>query len=47
MHDKSQSSRPIAKHISFDALLHYKVIIQFASERNFTNSEQLATLEEK
>jgi len=45
MHDKSQSS--IAMHISFDALLHYKVIIQFASERNFKISEQLATIEAK
>ena len=31
INDKSQGS--IAKHLSWDGLLHYKYIIQFASER--------------
>ena len=30
-HDKSQGST--AKHLSYDRLLHYKFIIQFAGER--------------
>jgi len=32
IYDKSQGS--IAKHLSWDGLLHYKCIIQFAGEKN-------------
>ena len=42
--DKSQGS--IAKHLSCDGLLHYKVIIQFAGEE-IKIGEQLAKLQAK
>ena len=35
INDKSQGS--IAKHLSWDGLLHYKFITQFAGERIFLN----------
>jgi len=35
INDKSQGS--IAKNLSWDGLLHYKLIIQFACERMFLN----------
>jgi len=35
INDKSQGS--VAKHLSWDGLLHCKFIIQFAGERNFFN----------
>jgi len=37
--DKSQDNT--AKHLSFDELLHYKFIIQFAGEKFFKISEHL------
>jgi len=39
INDKSQGS--IAKHLSFDGLLHYKLISQFATERIFNIGEHL------
>ena len=42
INDKSQGT--IAKHLSFDKLFHYKLIIQFAGERTFKISEHLAKL---
>jgi len=42
INDKSQGSR--ANHVSYDKLLHYKIIIQFAGERIFKIGEHLAKL---
>jgi len=42
INDKSQGST--AKHLSYDELLHYKFIIQFAGERIFRIGEHLAKL---
>jgi len=44
-YDKSQGST--AKHLSYDRLLHYKFIIQFAGERIFKIGERLAKLQAK
>jgi len=35
------------KHLSFDGLLHYKFIIQFAGERMFKIGKHLAKLQAK
>ena len=40
INDKSQGS--IAKHLSYDALLHYKYIISFAGKRIVKIGEHLA-----
>ena len=45
INDKSRGS--IAKHLSFDGLLHYKFITQFGGERNFKIGEHLAKLQAK
>jgi len=45
INDKSQGS--IAKHLSYDGLLRYKYIIQFAGERIFQICEHLAKLQAK
>jgi len=42
INDKSQG-----KHLSFDGLLHYTFIVQFAGERVFRISEHLAKLQAK
>ena len=42
INDKSQR-----KHLSFDGLLHYTFIVQFAGERIFRISEHLAKLQAK
>ena len=43
INDKSQGSR--AKHLSYDGVLHYRLINQFAGERIFKICEQLAKLQ--
>jgi len=43
--DKSQGT--VAKHLSWDGLLHYKFIIQFAGERIFEIGEHFAKLQAK
>jgi len=43
INDKSQGSR--AKHLSYDGVLHYRLISQFAGERIFKICEQLAKLQ--
>jgi len=43
INEKSQGS--IVKHVSWDGLLHYKFIIQFAGERNFRIDTHLAKLQ--
>ena len=45
INDKSQGS--IAKHLSYDKLLHYKFIIQFAGERIYEIDQHLAKLQAK
>jgi len=50
INDKLQGST--AKHLSYDVLLHYKFIIQFAGGKNFDNDifkigEHLAKLQAK
>ena len=45
INDKSQDS--IAKHLSYDGLLHYKCTTQFAGERIFKINEHLAKLHAK
>jgi len=45
INDKSQGS--IAKHLTWDGLLHYKFIIQFAGERIFKIDKHLAKLQAK
>jgi len=45
INDKSQGS--IAKHLSWDGLLYYKFITQFANERTFKIGEHLAKLQAK
>ena len=40
INDESQGS--IAKHLSWDGLLYYKFITQFATERIFTRSSAIA-----
>jgi len=45
INDKSQGT--VAKHLSWDGLLHYKFIIQFADERIFKIGEHLAKLQAK
>ena len=45
INDKSQGS--IAKHLSYDKLLHYKFIIQFAGERISEIDQHLAKLQAK
>jgi len=45
INEKSQDS--IAKHVSWDGLLHYKFIIQFAGERIFRIDKHLAKLQAK
>jgi len=45
INDKSQGS--IAKHLTWDGLLHYKFIIQFADERIFKIDKHLAKLKAK
>jgi len=47
INDKSQGSRPIAKHLSWDVLLNYKFTIQFAGEIIFKIGENLAKLQAK
>ena len=42
INEKSQGT--VAKHVSWDALLHYKFIIQFAGERIFKIGKHLAKL---
>jgi len=37
----------MAKHLSYDGLLHYKYIIQFAGARIFSIGEHLAKLQAK
>ena len=43
VNDKSQDST--AKHFSCDWLLHYKFIIEFASEKHFKVGEHMAKLQ--
>jgi len=45
INDKSQGT--VAKHLSWDGLLYYKFIIQFADERIFKIGEHLAKLQAK
>jgi len=45
INDKSKGS--IAKHLSWDGLLYYKFITQFANERIFKIGEHLAKLQAK
>ena len=45
INDKSQGS--IAKHLSYDRLLYYKYITQFAGERIFKIGEHLVQLQAK
>jgi len=45
INDKSQGS--IAKHFSWDTLLHYKFIRQFASERIFKIGEHFREVTDK
>jgi len=42
INDNSQGST--AKHLSWDGILHYKFIVQFAGERIFKIGEHLAEL---
>jgi len=43
INDKSQ--RSIAEHLSYDGLLYYKYIVQFAGDRIFKIGEHLAKLQ--
>ena len=45
INDKSQDST--AKHLSYDGLLHYKYVSNYAGERIFKICEHLATLQGK
>ena len=36
-----------SKHVSFDGLLRYKYVIQFAGEKNFKIAEHVAKLQAK
>jgi len=47
INDKSQGSRPIAKHLSWDVLLNYKFTIQLTGEIIFKIGENLAKLQAK
>jgi len=40
INDKSQGS--VAKHLSWDCLLHYKFVIQFAGENFFLKSANIS-----
>jgi len=41
----NDKQRSIAKHFSYDGLLYYKYIVQFAGERIFKIGEHLAKLQ--
>jgi len=45
INDKSQGS--VAKHLSWDGLLHYKFVIQFAGEKKLKICEHFAKLQAK
>ena len=45
IYDKSQGN--IAKHLSWDGLLHYKCIIQFASEKKLKSTNTCRSYRQK